>query len=94
MKSSSFKDAEASSLMSEGKCESGFHLIAALEKAVFSRDAFLSWASTGRGERCKKLSKKIRTGSRERKDLNFIRVHGVCIIFKVNKFHDEEFALN
>ena len=69
-------------------------LIAAAEKAVFSRDAFLSWAWTGRGERCKKLTKKIRTGSRERKDLDFIRAHQVCIILKVNKFNEEEFAFN
>ena len=78
--------------MSEGRCVTGFHLIAAAEKAVCSNDALRSWARTGRGERCKKLSKKIRTGSRKRKDLNFIEVHGMCIILKVNKFNEEEFA--
>lgn len=69
--------------MSEGRCESGFHLIAAFEK---------SWAWEGRGERWEKMTIKIRTGSRERKDPNFIVVHIESIFLKVNKFREEEFA--
>jgi hypothetical protein len=71
--------------MSEGRCVSGFHLIAAAEKAVFSRDALRSCAWTGRGDRCVMQTNEIRTGSSDRKDLDLIVVHGVCILIKVKQ---------